>query len=128
MPGKSGSTVPSPLLRPFAIPAITPLAFAIFRGLFGLGLLYVFVRYEPFTVLPPIHDPHSPFADAAWLYWLAEKHRAMRLFEIIACGSAAMFAFGLWARPMYFVVVTMALLDGLKVLGRGSAHGLGLPI
>ena len=128
MPGKSGSTVPSTLLRPFAIPAITPLAFAIFRGLFGLGLFYVFWRYEPFTVLPPIHDPHSPFANVDWLYQLAQNHRAMRLSEYVACGAAAMFALGVWARPMYFVVVTMAFLDVLKVLGRVSAHDWGLPL
>lgn len=117
------------LLGPFAIDPITPLALAVFRATFGLGLLYMLLVYEPIRAKAfDLRQPHGPFADAEWVYALATNHTAASAFQFLACAAAILFILGVFARAAYVVVVSMMFIHVLMILTRVSAHDWDLPI
>jgi uncharacterized membrane protein YkgB len=117
------------LLRPFGIPAITPLALAVFRTLLGLGLLYILLVYQPIVARSDdVRRPHSPLADTEWVYALAVNHAVTSVLQDVACIAAVLFIAGVYARPAYVVVVLLMLVNVLMILARSGGHDWGLPI
>src|SRR5262245_52730662 len=117
------------LLRPFGIPAITPLALAIFRTLLGLGFIYILLVYQPIEANElDIRRPYSPLADVDWVYALAINHTATLVLQIVACIAAVLFTVGIFARTAYVVVVSLFLVNVLMILARSAGHDWDLPI
>src|SRR5688500_3212900 len=97
-------------LHVFHVPSISPRSPAIFRAFIGLALLAILVLVDPVRAVPlDQQNVYSPLVDMDWLQALAASERGTLTLQIIGCLSALLFAFGIFARASYLVLVTVLL-------------------
>lgn len=116
-------------LRLFGVPRITAYSLGVFRAVLGSGLLLILLVADPIIAVPlDLQQAYSPLADMGWVHGLAASETGTRMLQVIGCVSALLFALGIWARPSFFVLVTVLLTHVTMLLLRRGVHDWDLPI